>query len=141
MKTLRIFFSVLLISTTATAAPCVREHVATTGKPSACSGVLSPAQTALQGAQCVDDLLPTCRTLRRRDATTHARRVAMLARDASETSARADRWQALALAPRPVAPPVTVVRETGLPSWAVGVIAAGSALLGGWVAWQVRGNL
>ena len=139
----RITAIILLIPTTVGAqAPlphaCTQAHAAYKGEPAPCSGVLSPAVDAIEGATCLDADLPTCQALRKRDADTYARRAVMLSEAVSASDAMVARWKALALAPAPVAPPVTVVRETGAPAWLVGIVAAGAALLGGWVVWQVR---
>ena len=139
MKTLDIFLSLTLPATLATANPhaCKTEHVAIKGKPAACSGVLGPAQTALDGATCIDATLPRCQTLRRRDAAAAGRRVVMLANELTATQAQAKRWRDIALTPAPIAAPRVVVRRVGLPGWAVGAIAGACLLLGGWAGWRV----
>lgn len=133
---MRLLVALLLIPITATAIPCDREHVSTTGVRAVCDGVLMPAQTAIEGARCVDSDLPACNARATRDAATCARRAVMMSRDVSESNARADRWRQLALAPAPALPPRVIVRRQGLPGWATVAIAAGAALVGGWVGWQ-----
>jgi hypothetical protein len=127
--------ALMLIPALATANPhaCKTEHVAIKGKPAACDGVISPAQTALNGALCVDATLPRCRTLRHRDAAAAGRRVVLLASELTATQAQAKRWRELALQPAPSLPPKVIVRRVGLPGWATGVIAGAALMLGGWL--------
>jgi hypothetical protein len=136
---MRILIATLLIPITATATPCRTEHRTYTGKPAPCDGLLSPAQTALNGALCLDDTLPTCQALRRRDAASAARVAVALARDVSEVTARANRWRSIALAPVPPAPGRIVVRQRGVPTWAVGAVAVVSAIAGVWLGWRASG--
>lgn len=136
MRTIAIFLSAL-IPLTATANPCTTEHVAEAGKPAACTGVLSPPATALAGATCIDYALPTCKAHRKRDAKAHARTVVMMARDATECDARADRWKALALAPAPALPPKVIVRTQGFPGWMVGAVTVAAAFVGGYVGFKL----
>ena len=120
---------------------CTMEYVAIVGDRAPCSGVLSPAADAIEGATCIDADLPTCRALRARDADTYQRRAVMLAEAVSASDAMAERWRRLAMVPVPVAPPVTVIRERGLPGWVVGAIATGAAAIAGWLGWQARGSV
>ena len=140
MKTLAIFLCLLIPTLAAAQQPpklCDREHVATAHKPAPCSGVIMPAKAALDGAQCLDAHLPACQALRDRDRAAAARAVVALSRDATEANARADRWRELALVPAPSLPARVIVRSRGLSLWATGAIAAGSALIGGWLAWRI----
>ncbi len=113
--------------------PCTTEHVAIAGHPSACSGVLSPAQTALDGARCIDAALPACQALRKRDTASHARKLSLVTRDAADAEARAKRWQALALAPQPVPPPRVVTHSRGVPAWLLAPVGVVAVALGLWV--------
>lgn len=138
----RTLAAILLIPALATAQPanlCKHEHAAIRGRPAPCTGVLSPPQTALEGAECLDALLPRCEALRDRQASVCRAQALDLARQVSEADARAERWRALAVRPCPPSPVRTVYKPRGVPSW-VTWVAAGAALVGGgWIGWKVRG--
>lgn len=80
--TRRTLAALLLIPALAAAQPgevCRREHAAIRGRPAPCTGVLSPPQTALDGAECMDALLPRCEALRDRQASVcHTRCLALV---------------------------------------------------------------
>lgn len=118
---------------------CTLEHVAEAGRPAPCTGALIPPGDALDGALCLDARLPRCEELRQRDGAVAAERALQLSRAASEASARAERWEALARAPCPPAVTTVVTKPRGVATW-VAVVAVVAALAGGsWLGWKVRG--
>ena len=142
--TSRTLAAFLLIPALATAQPgevCKREHAAIRGRPAPCTGVLSPPQTALDGAECMDALLPRCEALRDRQASVCRAQALDLARQVSEADARAQRWRALALRPCPPSPVRTVYRDRGLPAWLSWTIAGAALAVGGYAGWRARGAL
>lgn len=137
----RTLATLLLIPALATAQPgevCKREHAAIRGRPAPCTGVLSPPQTALDGAECVDALLPRCEALRERERAVARAEAVELARQVSEADARAERWRALAVRPCPPSPVRVVYKQRGLPSWASWALAGAALVVGGAVGWRAR---
>ena len=145
MKKLTTVIIVTIIATPCRAQPvglpsmCTAEHAQIVGTRAPCSGILSPPTTALDGARCVDVLLPTCEALRARDGAVARAEALSLAGRVSESDARAARWRDVARTPCPAPVVRTVYTPRGLPSWAVGAIVAGAAILSAWAGWQARG--
>lgn len=134
--------TLLLLPAVALAQPstlCTREHAARAGHPAPCTGVLSPPQTALDGAECVDALLPRCEALRGRQSAVCRAEALSLSRMVSESDARAARWRELARVPCPA--PVTriVERPVGVPTWVAWAVLAAGVAGGVWVGRELAG--